>query len=175
MKLYALAILVLILVMASCRKNPSIARKNAGHDSSNALQSEPPYDTAARNDSLLAALRALQDSISNRPENSGLIAPLLRSAYDRETGCFYIVGKGTHSASLPRASWDRGRKIAASYDGKRWTLYCKTWSQGGNVQFGKPVSGTISYSKVVFEKVAGDTLFQLLMVPAGSIILESAP
>jgi hypothetical protein len=172
MKLYALAILVLILVMASCRKNPSSARKNTGNDSSNASPSKPPYDTAARNDSLLAKLIALQDSISGRPENTGLIAPLLRAAYDQETGCFFVVGKGMYSANLPQASWKRGRKIAASFDGKRWALYCKTWSQGNTIQFGKHVSGNISYDKVVFEKFTGDTLFQLLMVPSGSIILD---
>ena len=172
MKLYALAILVLILAMASCRKNHSLAQKNDGHDSSTAFGAKPAYDTAAHYDSLLGMLIALQDGISGRPENSGLIAPLLHAAYDQETGCFYVVGKGAHSPNLPEVSWDRGRKIAASFDGKRWALYCKTWSRGATTPFGKPVSGNISYSKVVFEKLTGDTLFQLLLVPSGSILLE---
>jgi hypothetical protein len=106
MKLYTLAILVLILAMASCRKNPSLAQKNAGHDSSTAFGAKPAYDTAAHYDSLLGMLIALQDGISGRPENSGLIAPLLHAAYDQETGCFYVVGKGAHSPNLPEVSWE---------------------------------------------------------------------
>jgi hypothetical protein len=172
MKLHTLAILVFFMALVSCRKNPSPALKNTGHSSSTVMQSNQPFDTAARYDPQLTTLIALQNSIIESPAESGPIAALLRASFDQESGCFFIVGKGTHSVDLPEATWDRGRKIAASYDGKRWALYCKTWSQGGKIPFGKPVSGKISYSRVVFEKLTGDTLFQLLMVPAGSIILE---
>lgn len=172
MKLYALAILVFVLAAVSCRENPSPVQKNGMHASADILQSRPAYDTAAHNDSLLATLRAQQDSIYSAPQKTDLIASFLLRAFDTVSGCFFVVGKGTHSTGLPEASWGQGRKIAASYDGKRWALYCKTRSQGGKIPFGKPVSGNISYSKTIFEKLIGDTLFQLIMVPTGSIILD---
>ncbi|MGB7569829.1 MAG: hypothetical protein WBM07_18345 [Chitinivibrionales bacterium] len=172
MKLHALAILVFVVAVVSCRKNPSPAQKNNGHASTAVLQSRPAYDTAAHNDSLLTTLRELQDSIYSAPQKTDLIASFLHRAFDTVSGCFFVVGKGTNSTDLPEASWDRGRKIAASYDGKRWALYCKTWAQGGKIPFGKPMSGNISYSKTVFEKLIGDTLFQLIMAPTGSIILD---
>lgn len=172
MKLHTLAIVVFFQAVFSCKENPSPAEKSMGHDFSDVSRSKPAYDTAAHNGFLLEKLLALQNNVSDTPWRPRLVSPLLQAAFDPESGCFYVVGKGIHSADLPEASRDRGRKIASSFDGKRWALYCKAWSQGDTIPFGKPLSGKISYSKVVFDKVTGDTLFQLLMVPAGSILLE---
>jgi hypothetical protein len=71
---------------------------------------------------------------------------------------------------MPEPSWKQGRKIASAYDAKRWALYLKSWSLGSRMRFGAKISGEITYSRILLERLEDDTLFTLVSVPMGSII-----
>jgi len=121
-------------------------------------------------DSLLTRLLLLENAVYGNPRDFGFITRLIKASFDSSSGCFIVAGKGAANTSLPGASWKQGRKIASNYDAKRWALYCKTWSLGSAVTFGTKISGEITYSSTLLERLDGDTLFSLVSVPTGSII-----
>ena len=121
-------------------------------------------------DSLLSRILVLENAIYNSPRDMNSIPPLLKASFDSSSGCFLVVGKGTHNKSLPESSWKPGRKIASAYDAKRWALYCKSWSLGNYRAFGSRISGEITYSKILLERLENDTLYTLVSVPIGSVI-----
>jgi hypothetical protein len=131
---------------------------------------QPAVQDSARYDSLLSRLRGLENEVYANPLDKEKIPPLLAASFDSSSGCFLVTGKGTHNKSMPESSWKQGRKIASAYDAKRWTLYLKSWSLGRRVRFGEKISGEIIYSRILLEKLEGDTLFTLVSVPTGSII-----
>jgi hypothetical protein len=169
-----LACLTCIALLSSCRTQPALPDfQKAGR-----LHSLPVYDSngspvaqdSVKYDSLLKHLLLLQNTIYSSPRDLNGIPPLLKASFDSASGCFLVVGKGTHNKSLPEASWKQGRKIASSYDAKRWALYCKSWSRGNYSAFGTRISGEITYSKILLERLENDTLYTLVSVPFGSII-----
>jgi hypothetical protein len=171
MKLRTVAMVALMLLTVSCKQQPYSARKVVRSKAAG-VSSSSPFDTTARNDSLMALLAALQYAISTHPEKRDLIRPFLKASFDSVSSCFSVVGKGTYNSTQPEGSWEKGRKIASSYDGQRWALYCKTWLQGKKAPFGSSIAGQITYSKVVYEKLVNDSLYQLILVPSSSVIIE---
>jgi hypothetical protein len=166
--------LIFSLVATSCRTQPSLpdiqktaqARALPVYDANGAPM---PSDTA-KNDSLLFRLRTLENAVCNNPLDKSTIPPLLAASFDSASGCFLVAGKGTHNKSMPEASWKQGRTIASAYDAKRWALYLKSWSLGSTAHFGTRISGEITYSRILLERLEGDTLYTLVSVPMGSII-----
>jgi hypothetical protein len=162
------------VLFSSCRTQPSLPDPQK----TGQLNNLPVYDSngssvvldSIKYDSLLTRLCVLQNTIYNNPHDVNNISPLLKASFDSSSGCFLVVGKGTNNKSLPESSWKQSRKIASSYDAKRWALYCKSWSLGNNRTFGTRISGEITYSKILLEHLEGDTLFTLVSVPTGSII-----
>jgi hypothetical protein len=166
--------LILLQVATSCRMQPSLP------DVQKAAQARalPVYDAngtpvasdSLKDDSLLTRLRIFENAVYNNPLDKSMILPLLAASFDSASGCFLVAGKGTHNKSMPEASWKQGRKIASAYDAKRWALYLKSWSLGSTVRFGTKISGEITYSRILLERLDGDTLYTLVSVPMGSII-----
>jgi hypothetical protein len=169
---------ICISILSSCRTQPSLP----SHQDSGQLHNLPAADDpnsspaaqdapdSARYEFILSNLIVLEGAIYNDPHDAKKIMPLLKASFDSSSGCFLVVGKGTHNKSFPESSWKQGRKIASSYDAKRWALYCKVWSQGNQIAFGARISGEITYSKILLERLDGDTLFTLVSVPLGSIV-----
>lgn len=120
-------------------------------------------------DSLLTVLGNLQDSIRSKPGDKAIVERYLQASYDTTSGIFRVVGKGVGNPRHPEAARAVGQKLAASYDGKRWSLFCKAWFTGSTIIFGTSIKGDIAYSNTLFAKSDGDTLYVLLEVPVGSI------
>jgi hypothetical protein len=165
-----------VALLASCRTQPSLPQiQKTGQ-----LNNLPVYDSngspvvqdSVKYDSLLLRLLVLQNAIYVNPREMNNISPLLKASFDSSSGCFLVAGKGVPNKSLPETSWKQGRKIASAYDAKRWALYCKSWSLGNHHTFGTRISGEITYSRILLERLENDTLFTLVSVPAGSIILK---
>jgi len=153
-----------------------VCKEDAGNDSASSSRSRPiqPIDTAALYESLLGRLCTLQDSLDGTPRDSSLTAALYRTSLDTENGAFLTVGKAAFNPEFPEAARRQARSRAALYVGERWALYMKAWHTGEKIPFGAPVSGTITYSKELYKKEIGDTLYQLILTPIGSVVLESA-
>jgi hypothetical protein len=169
MKLYVTAIaLCFTLVFLSCR---DIARQGA-KASGGTTNPRQPADSIQYYDSIFSAVKNCQDSVYNKPESETLAAKLLLAAYDTVSGSFLVVGKAVFNPDFPQQAQTADRKRASKYIGERWALYLKAWQAGNSIPFGKPIAGTIAYSKELSSREKGDTLFQLLMIPFGSIILD---
>jgi len=162
------------LMLFHCKKQPTLPQLKS------AAVQIPHYDANGSRvdsdsmhcDSLFPVLLRMQDEVYLHPQSNAGIGALLKVSFDSTSGCFLTIGKGVHNPAMPEASWKQGRKIASGYDAKRWAMYMKLWSQGVFAPFGRKISGEISYSKVVLEKIENDTLYTLVSTPFGSIILK---
>jgi hypothetical protein len=125
----------------------------------------PDYEAALRR------VLALQDSVRAHPRDRRLVASLLKASFDTTAGSFVAIGKGLTNPSLPEGAWEAARKTAAKHDGTRWALYLKAWHTGDTRPFGEEIHGEVMYSKVLLEHVVDDTLYQLLQIPVGSIVV----
>jgi hypothetical protein len=181
MKRSLLAISVFLLpvfILISCKVQPSLPPQGT----KNNRPARPPNQPASLSqqqqadsssfDSLLNVLIDLEGRVMADPSSKTAAIDLVYAAFDTSSGCFLTAGKGTYNKSHPESAWNKGRKIASTYDGKRWAMYLKAWSTGGSIVFGKKISGEITYSKTLREKLDGDTLYQLIQVPVGSVILK---
>jgi hypothetical protein len=156
--------LLLAAVLLFCREhNPA---ENGLSDKKTAVGDSVDFE------SLMNRLRDLQDTMYADPANSRLIPPLVKAAFDSTTGCFHVVGKGCADSSYPAAAVKALQKTAARNDAMRWALYLKSWRRGDMRPLSRQVRGEIAYSRVLFEKDTGDTLYQLLQVPIGSIVVK---
>jgi hypothetical protein len=97
---------------------------------------------------------------------------LLKLSLDTGNGCFYIAGTGIQNKKFPAGTQAESKKRAATLIAERWALYLKLWHNGKLTPFGMSVSGTIDYSKVVFDTESEDTLYMLLKIPRSSIYLQ---
>jgi len=143
-------------------------RENRTSYSSESITKEPDKNY----DSLLSVIKPLQDSIYQNPSDISLFTPFFEKAFDSTSGSFYVLGKGFANKNHPRESWNAARKAAARYSGQRWALYLKAYQSQQPVSFGTSMQGQIVYSKVVHETLQNDTLYQLLQIPASSVVLK---
>jgi hypothetical protein len=170
--------LFFLLVFSSCKLQPSLPQGAKPAPSAVAEQTLPvsqehPLDSAKCNFLLSLLIRLENDVYVNIPSRDILsLSKLKQVSFDSASGCFLIAGKGAFNKSHPVAAWDRGRKMAASYDAKRWALYLKTWRDGSTIAFGNKISGEVSYSRILCERSDGDTLYQLIQVPIGSVTVK---
>jgi hypothetical protein len=173
----ALGALMLIFVFivcvgSKCHRSADSTAKNRS-DKTSQTHTGPAAETAAMNyDSLFAVVRPIQDSIYTNSLGPATIAHLLAAAFDTFSGSYFVVGKGIKNKKLPENVGLEGQTMASSYDGKRWALYCQAWHLDTKIKFGQKISGEILYSKTVFNRQEGDTLFALVQVPIGSIVLK---
>jgi hypothetical protein len=177
MKQQAFAIIVCLIFTlwpVACREQPSLPniQKSVQAQSLPVYNADgsPVVSDSVKNDSLLSRLIVLENAVYANPLEIRKIPPLLRASFDSSSGCFLVAGKGTQNKSMPDASWKQGRKIASAYDAKRWALYLKSWSLGSSIRFGTKISGEITYSRIMLERLDNDTLYTLISVPMGSII-----
>lgn len=170
--------LFFILVFSSCKLQPSLPQETKTAPAASARQTLPASHEAlldsARCESLLSLLIKLENDVCvNSPSRAtASLSELKKVSFDSAGGCFMVAGKGTFNKSHPEGTWDNGRKMAASGDAKRWVLYLKAWRDGSAIDFGKRISGEVSYSRILCERMAGDTLFQLIQVPMGSVVVK---
>jgi hypothetical protein len=159
--------LILPLLLMSCRDTERPAQVKQA-----SVKPAQAADTVVNYDSLLTLLLGLQSGISANPSELNRIPIFLQQSFDTVSGTFMVAGKGISNPSFPEAARDAARKSAALYDGKRWGLHLKAWRTGDIKPFTRPISGEIAYSKVLFERMNGDTLFVLIQIPIGSILVR---
>jgi hypothetical protein len=170
--------LFFLLVFSSCKLQPSLPQSTKPAPSTSVQPIPPaPHEAlldSARCESLVSLLiRFENDAYANHPSTGPVsLSELKKVSFDSTRGCFLVVGKGTFNKSHPEGTWDTGRKMAASGDAKRWALYLKAWRDGSTIDFGKKISGEVSYSKILLERAVGDTLYQLVQVPMGSVVVK---
>jgi hypothetical protein len=167
MKRYCLAIVVVALFAVVCRQEQETA------DTSLRDHPKQPVDTQSYYDSILSVILARQDAVFARPAETRLIDSLLCASFDSSSGAFYVAGKATFNPDYPESAREKGRERAARYAGERWALYLKSWHTGPRVRFGTSISGTIAYSKEMHTRQQNDTLYELLLIPVGSVVVES--
>jgi hypothetical protein len=170
--------LFFLLAFSSCKLQPSLPQteKPATAASGRQIPAAAPETQldSARCDSLLSLLIRLENDVyAGLPSTSeSSLGELKKYSFDSSSGCFLTVGKGAYNKTFPEGTWDKGRKMAASYDGKRWALYLKAWREGSSVVFGNKISGEVTYSKILLERPDGDTLYLLIQVPIGSVVVK---
>jgi hypothetical protein len=176
-RLLVLLVLTIPLAMvANCREDSALPKGSAG---AGAKSSEPinqgATDTISDSlhlDSLFDAIRVQEATLAAYPSNDRLASSLVAASLDTVAGCFYTIGKGARDTSLPETAQPVSQKIAAKFAAEKWALYCKAWHAGNKIPYGTTVSGKVNYSKDIRARMKNDTLFLMLMVPEGSVVLK---
>ena len=176
--LVSLLVIILVMIIADCRKNPAMPKESGvAAEKSGAADHRGATDTQSdslRLDSLFDRIRLQEAAIAAYPSNERLVKELLGSALDSSAGCVYSIGKGTIDTALPATAQPVSQKIAAKYSAEKWALYCKAWLSGEKIPYGAPISGKVLYEKNLRARMKNDTLFLLLMVPVGSVVVKKA-
>jgi hypothetical protein len=169
MKVNTLAIILcMISVIFSCRDSAKDIPAGKRIDSN----PRQPLDTQHNFDSLLSLILSLQNAVAANPASAELTVKLKSAALDTPNGGFLTAGTGVFNPEFPEGAKEQGRIRSARYTGERWALYLKAWHTGTNLAFGNPVSGAITFSRELLSRESGDTLYQLLLVPVGSVVLD---
>jgi len=122
-----------------------------------------------RFDSLVTLIETLQHATHTTDNKS--FEKLYKVAFDTNSDCFHIVGKGIANPSFPDEAKMSSRKNAAKLNAEHWAALLKYWNNSGRKSFTPEFKAQILYSAILFEKEVGDTLFVLVQVPLGSIVL----
>jgi len=123
-------------------------------------------------DSLLAVILPIENEIMSNPSARPPVERLLGVAYNKDAGLFYCVGKGVINPKHPVASQQQGMRRAARSTGERWALYLKAWQKDSEITLENKISGKLQASvTLLYEKMEGDTLYQLLAIPSDSVQL----
>jgi len=159
--------LVSLLALISCYdQNPSDDRKKPAGQQGTAEAAPADYEM------LLGRLLQIETTLRETPARAGLVPELLNASFDSVSGTFFAAGKGLVNPSFPAEAQHASGITAAQADARRWTLYMKSWHVGDKTLFGSPIHGDIMYSKTLLERQAGDTVFVLIQVPVGSIVVK---
>jgi hypothetical protein len=162
------------LVISSCREQPLPASGKASLPASDALRHKPvaaPNNSAAC-DSLLTIVNTLENRVRSDPRDRKASQALTKAGFDSGSGCFLAAGKGTFNRSHPQAARESARAMAAQLDAKKWALYLRARSQGRDIIFGDNIAGEITYSSTMCSHIESDTLYLLVKVPQGSVIIK---
>lgn len=165
--------LLLAIVLAGCRDD-QMAQEGYDQARAEPIAEQPSDQDFVQVDTArtLERLLDLQATVYSKKDDLNAAQALLSFSFDSTTGCFLTVGKGTINPAHPASARKAGRKLAAGYEGKRWGLYLKVWYSGTWIPFGTPIEGEVVYSKVLHERIANDTLYQLMILPLGSIVVR---
>jgi hypothetical protein len=123
-------------------------------------------------DSLMPVILELEGRLFATPRDAGLMRQFARATYDTASGSLYLAGKGVADPRADKATWESARQRAASIDAQRWALYAKAWHTGDKRAFGRKIRGDVSYTRACAEKLVGDTLYQMIQVPVGSVTVR---
>lgn len=99
---------------------------------------------------------------------------LVTESWDSVGGGFLCMGKGVVNPKLPEAARSGAQRKAARLTAERWALYLKKWRDGVYVSPTRGIGGEIAYSRELCRRNDEDTLFLLLQVPLGSIVVGEA-
>lgn len=166
---YSISIIVFLglslTLLISCRdqKKDEFSKAKEGFIEVKKSPYKPDYD------SILSSLLDLQNRLTVQPSEKELMRKLVSVSYQKSSGCFLTAGRGVINRKLPEAVRETERQKAADLSAQRWAFYVKEWYRDNMIPFGTPVSGTISYSSVLFQRAANDTLEILVQIPLGSI------
>lgn len=166
-----LAMTILTGSFTGCDDHREPAQKN-GKAVSNDGHEHKTVTADPNPDSLMAVILDRQSAVYTHPDDTQLVIPLIHVAFDTVSGCFNTVGKGVSNPAMPASAQVAARKTAASHDGRRWALLLKSWFIGNRLPLSTGFHGKIMYSKVLLEKTEGDTLYQLVQTPIGSIVVQ---
>ena len=123
-------------------------------------------------DSLLNTILPLENKIMTNPSDQQYINQLLEKAFNTETKEFYCVGKGIINSKQPLAAQHQGMRRAAKNTGERWALYLKAWQKDSLITLENEIAGKLhTTGTLLYEKIEGDTLYQLLAIPSDCVHL----
>jgi len=162
---------IFIISILACRKDMPDMWKTVQSRTANTDLMQDSLSNQIRNDSLLTLIEKMQHNAtdSKKTENRNL---LLLQAFDTVSGCFLTVGKGVRNPDFPAEAQNASRRTAAKISGGHWALALKSWSSENSQINSDQISGEILYSRIIYEKCIGDTLYVLMEVPIGSICIK---
>ena len=105
-------------------------------------------------------------------DGAALKSEFVNHSRDSSGGGFFCLGKGVANPKLPEAAQAAAQRRGAEIIARQWALYLKKWGEEEYVSLSRKLSGQITYSRTVYEKREGDTLYTLVAVPLGSIVGE---
>jgi hypothetical protein len=170
MKQLKLVVLVAIMLLfLSCRHDMP---REWSKVSKTYLKHTEPLDSidVERLDSLLSIIETLQQNARTTDKKS--FDELFDIAFDTISGCFQTVGKGLANPLFPVEAQMSSRKKAAKLNGEYWAALLKCWNNSNRKAITPKFEAQILYSRVLYEKEVGDTLFVLVQVPLGSIVFK---
>jgi hypothetical protein len=117
---------------------------------------------------LITRLARFHDRLRTAGDDS-LKDALVAASWDSTAGGFICLGKGVVNPKLPQAVWHETQHKAALLTAERWALYLKKWRDKQYVATDHDISGQVVYHKEICACEKEDTLWQLVMIPLGSI------
>lgn len=168
-----LIVLSMTFLIPVCRENNPMPKGSSAQaaKSAESVVFDPAADSL-RTDSLFDALMKFETAVAANPDDGTQVQNLREKSLDTVAGCFRIVGTGMKNPDLPEDAQPAARKAAAKFSAEKWALYLKALDSGEKVTFGTPIQGRVLYTKVLRTKMAGDSLFVLVMVPTGSVVVK---
>jgi hypothetical protein len=162
-----------IAILGACRENGQNPKCCTGDPvKSNEMTVTDPVQDSLRIDSLFDTLWQLECAVAEKPSDKNRAKKLLAKSLDSVSGCFYIVGKGLTNPDLPEKARPLAQKTSAQYSAEKWVLYLKTLYSGEKISYGAQISGEVLYNKGLRTRAADDSLFVLVMIPVGSVVVK---
>jgi hypothetical protein len=170
---FLLLLLLVTILIGSCRDQGRVPGGSGGETvRSGGITVSDPVQDSLRTDSLLDCLWQLECAVAEKPGDRKRARMLLSKSLDTAAGCFCVVGKGLKNPGLPEAARTPAQKLAAQYAAEKWALFLKNLSEGDKTRYGAQIAGRVLYKKDLRSRIAGDSLFVLVMVPAGSVAVK---
>lgn len=170
---FLLTALSITVLFGACSHNGRMPKSSSRDTTkSSGVTVIDPVRDSLRIDSLFDTLRQLELAVAEKPVDRNRVKKLLEKSLDTANGCFYIVGKGLKNPDLPEEARPLALKTAAKFAAEKWALYLKALNSGEKITYGTPVTGKVLYKKDLLTRVVDDSLFMLVMVPLGSVVMK---
>jgi len=168
---FPFGVAALMLLFLNCFEDNKGQSKEPQAESSRPSE-EKNKQIVANYDSLLQVILPIENKIMINPSAEEPRIRLIEAAYDKNSGLFYCVGKGVENPKQPLAAQHQGMRRAEKKNGERWALYLKAWQKGKKISIENTITGKLQTSgTLLYEKIEGDTLFQLIALPSDSVQL----
>jgi hypothetical protein len=170
---FSLIVLSVTVLIGSCRENNQMP-KGSGRETAklSEITVTDPVQDSLRIDSLFDVLWQLECAVAEKPADKKRTKKLLAKSLDTTAGCFYIVGKGLKNLDLPEEARQLAQKTSAKYAAEKWVLYLKALYSGEKISYGEQIAGDVLYKKDLRTRTMDDSLFVLVMVPVGSVVVK---
>ena len=165
-RLIHVSVVILLIGLTGCRKEKS-ERTEVHPDSTQSGLAAGDSDYEALFDSISTALGLLKTEESDTGKDHAV-----QVAWDSVSGGFFCPGKAAADPRLPEAARYAAMQRAAQLTARKQAMFFREWKLRKYRKMTAPLQGQITYSDVVFEKIDGDTLKTLMLVPFGSIVVE---